>query len=364
MLSVIIVNYNSAGLLKECYSSIVSTVNCPIEFIFVDSGSKEDDANELRNLEGAGIKVIFLGENLGYASALNAGIENAGGDFILMTNPDVVYRPHSIKIMMNALSNLSRCGAVGPRTWWDREKIFMLPFSELITPLWIIRTELMRVSRTFRDTILKKWIKEALRYWLSGQPVRQEMISGACIMTTRSILDVVGGFDGSFPLYFEDTDWCMRVRKAGYHLYMLPEAGLVHYYNQSSQHERTASMEKYNYSLHKYMQKYFKGRFYLTNLVQKFLAKKQYKKEEVYVDLGALTEPPVFRFRDSSRKLLLLSPLDTLRPSAGAIFDESVFGVPKELWYRLGEGRYFLKVVYLDELVDCGAWSWERVYSR
>ena len=360
-LSVIAVNHNSSALLKECFSSIVSTIgNEPFEFFVIDSGSKEEDVNNLLNLERDNVKIILNSENIGYAKAVNIGIRNARGDFILITNPDVFYKSNSIKIMLNALVTLPQCGAVGPRTWWNKEMTFLLPYSEIITPCSIFKKELMKISRAMNELILRRWIKRTLRYWLSEKPLRQEMLSGACIMTTKKVLDVAGGFDEIFPLYFEDTDWCLRVRKAGYRLYMVPQAGVIHYYNQSAKQDMEASQEKFNYSLDKYVRKHFKGQLFLLRQTLRLHKLSSNKASTMYDDKGILNTPPVFTFKDGSRKLFLLSPVDSLIPSAGSFFEGNSFEIPVDLWDCLGEGRYFVKAFALERLKDCGSWSWVK----
>jgi GT2 family glycosyltransferase len=364
MVSVIAVNYNSSALLKECLHSIASTAGDEnLEFLVVDSGSREEEVERLSDLERDNVKIILSSGNIGYAKAVNTGIENAKGDVILITNPDVVYKPGSIKAMLSALSELPGCGAVGPKTWWNKRMTFLLPTGELITPSWILKTELMRISPFVSRAILKRWVRKTLRYWLSGEPETQEMLSGACIMTTRRVIEKVGVFDDSFALYFEDTDWCLRARKAGYRLYLAPQAHIVHYYNQSAKQDAGASQEKYNDSMDRYMRKHFRiNPALLRSMVR--LLDGVHKASARYEDKGVLSEPPVFTFGDASRKLLLLSPVDFLVPSAGAFVEGDSFKVPEDLWGLLGEGRYFVKVLYLETLVECGAWSWEKRSSE
>ena len=361
MLSVIAVNYNSSLLLKECFSSIVSTIGDEdVEFIVVDSGSREEDVAWLLNLKGDNVKIILSRENIGYAKAVNRGIKNADGDLILITNPDVVYMPDSIKIMANALLELSQCGAVGPKAWWNKKMTFLLPINELVIPYRIFMMELARVSQTMNNAILKRWIKKTLKYWLSVKPMRQEMLSGACIMTTRKILDRVGGFDDSFPLYFEDTDWSLRVRKAGYQLYTVPQAHIIHYYNQSAKQEIGVSSRKFNESSEKYLRKHFgEGQLSLLRLFMRFM-KARTIIHAVYEERGILTTPPAFTFKDVSKKLFLLSPVDLMIPSAGSFFEGNSFVIPEDLWALLGEGRYYAKVVDLKHFHDCGSWQWTK----
>lgn len=355
-LSVIAVNYNTSNLLKRCLSSMVSTIsNIPIEIIIVDNGSRKEERDVLNEIEGDAM-VIFKEGNRGYSKAVNEGIKNASGDLILITNPDVIYMPYSINKMIEAVASLHKCGAVGPKTWWDEDMTFMLPFSELVTPLRMLKAELMTSSQIFNNIILKAWIGHSLRYWLSEVPISQEMLSGACIMTKRDVIEDVGGFDERFPLYFEDTDWCLRVRKKGYRLYMIPDAKIIHYYNQSAKQESELSQEKFNYSSAKYLEKHFNVQLKIMGYIKRLF---RYKwKGLLYEDMGITTEPPIFRFNDKGEKLILLSPVTTLIPSAGAFVNGDSFTINEGLWNLLGKGVYFMKAFLLEGIKDIGAWSW------
>jgi GT2 family glycosyltransferase len=361
MLSVIAVNYNSSSLLHECFSSIGSAIGtADFEFIAVDSGSHETDVAHLLTLQGDGVEILLNKENVGYAKAVNQGLTKARGDFILITNPDVLYGPESLQRMMKSFSELPRCGAVGPLTWWNKQMTFLLPASEIITPCRIAKTELVRGSTSLSAIVMKNWIKRNIRYWQTAIPLEQEMLAGASIMTTKKVLDVVGGFDDAFPLYFEDADWCLRARKSGYALYMDPRATIVHYYNQSAKQDAETSRGKFDYSLGRFSMKHYAMQSALMKRILKFQPCRCGQAKILFDDMGKLTSPPVFRFQSGSRKLLLLSPVDSLMPAAGAFFHADTFGIPEDLWECLGEGRYFVKAFALDVLKGCGAWTWSK----
>jgi len=218
----------------------------------------------------------------------------------------------------------------------------------------------MRFSRGMSESVLKGWLKETLVYWMSEKPVRLKMLSGACIMTTRKIIEHIGGFDETFPLYFEDTDWFLRVRDAGYDLYMAPDAHIIHYYSQSSGQDMESSQKKFYDSMEKYISKHFRGQLSFYNVLKNL---KNYGHKKTYMhydEMGNFTASPAFTFEGSARKLLLLSPVETMIPSAGAFFEGTSFCIPEDLWDSLWRGRYFVKVFDLKHLESCGAWSWRK----
>ncbi len=361
MLSIIIVNHNSSDVLKECYFSIISTFKEePFEIFIVDSGSGNEEIDKLMELEKENVRIILNKENIGYAKAVNQGIKSCRGEHILISNPDIIYLSDSIKAMSDIMTTLPKCGGVGPKTWWNKKMDFLLPQSQLITPYRIFLQDLMKTSKAIKKNLLKSWLRSNLTFWLSVKPSRQEMLSGACIMTTRKIIDKVGGFDEIFPLYFEDTDWSLRVRKSGYNLFMIPQAQIIHYYNQSAKKDITSSQQKFNYSLSKYLKKHFQMKSCFFNILTSLLMKKKELVSPSFKDLGTLQSPPSFEFSDSRKKILLLSPLESMIPSSGAFLEGDSFLFPDDLWHCLGEGRYFIRCFYFDSLIDCGSWSWVK----
>jgi hypothetical protein len=264
---------------------------------------------------------------------------------------------------MKSCSELPRCGAVGPMTWWNRQMTFQLPMSEIITPWRNARAACVRGSRSLHALVLKNWIRRNVRYWQMETPIGQEMLAGASIMTTRKVLDVVGGFDGAFPLYFEDADWCLRIRKAGYLLYTDPGAVIIHYYNQSAKQDAGTAVKKFDYSLFRFFSKHFRVQAALMKGIRRLLRNIPDRTTISFDDIGISALPPVFRFPSLSRKLFLLSPVDSLIPSAGAFFEGDTFGIPEDLWSHLGAGRYFAKAFELDGLRGCGSWTWVKSNS-
>lgn len=361
MISIIAINYNSSSLLKECFSSIRSTIGTlDFEFIAVDSGSQETDVGNLLTLQEDSAEILLNRENIGYAKAVNQGLAKARGDFMMITNPDVVYRPGSIQRMIKSFSELPRCGAVGPKTWWNRQMTFQLPMSEIITPWRKARAEIVRGSKLLSARVLKNWTRRNVRYWQREIPIEQEMLSGASIMTTAKVINAVGGFDGAFPLYFEDADWCLRTRKAGYLLYMDPGAVIIHYYNQSAKLETGTAAEKFDYSLGRFFTKHYKVQSALMDRILQMRTNIRNRTTTLFDDIGRLDLPPDFRFPTVSRKLLLLSPIDSLIPSAGSFFEGNTFRIPDDLWSHLGMGRYYVKAFELEELRGCGSWTWVK----
>jgi len=350
-LSIIIVNYNSTTLLLECFQSLLRNMDrYSFELIVVDNGSRKEEIINLKNLKQYdNVFLILNKDNIGYAKAVNIGLELSKGNYILISNPDVLYLKNSIKELITAIDSVSNCGAVSPRVWWDEKQTFLLPNNELITPGYIFIKSLASHNVYLEKYILREWLKKTLLYWKAEKYLEVELISGSCIMTRKNIVNMVGNFDEQFPLYFEDTDWFLRVKKAGYTLYYVPEANVVHFYNQSAKQEKESSNLKFNLSMKKFLRKHFKKQMYLFDPLNKVLDYKSVSvKSFSFKELGFLKEPIFFTIKHNSAKLLLLSPNECMMPAAASFLKSDYFVMNKYLWDRLSYGRYFIKIFDLN----------------
>ncbi len=350
-LSIIIVNYNSTELLFKCFQSLLKNLEgYSFELIIIDSGSRKEEIVNLSKLEKYDNVFLILKEgNIGYAKAVNIGLELSKGEYILISNPDVLYLKNSIKELIAAFDSLPDCGAVSPRVWWDEKQTFLLPNNELITPGYIFIKNLLSYYVCLEKYILREWLKSTLLYWRAEKSIEVGLISGSCIMTSKKIINMVGKFDEQFPLYFEDTDWFLRVKKAGYKLYYVPDANIIHFYNQSAKQERESASLKFNLSMQMFLKKHFKFRNHIFGILNKILKYKNIKKKSLYQNIGFVDKHIAFNVKNNSEKLLLLSSVECMIPSAGAFLKNDNILINQNILERLGDGRYFVKVISLDK---------------
>lgn len=211
--SVIIVNYNTKGLVSDCIDSIFSnTSGLDFEVIVVDNGSI-DGSREVFRDDGR-IKYIFNDENLGFGRANNLGLTAVSGRNVIFLNSDTLLRGNALKTLSDFLDSNPETGACGANLF-TREGA---PNQSYMLYRPGIRAELARFfeikGETFND---------------SGRPKRVGFISGADLMVRKSVLDKVGAFDPRFFLYFEETELCARIEAAGYGIHSVPEAEITHF---------------------------------------------------------------------------------------------------------------------------------------
>lgn len=230
-LSIIILNYKSRGLLKQCLRGIMlQKLTASYEIIVVDNNSG-DGTDEMMRSEFSHLTYIQAGANGGFAAGNNLGIRRSSGRYILVLNPDIAVLSNAIDRMARFLDDHPNVGLCAPK---------------LLNPDGTVQTS-CRKFPTVLTILLRRsplgqlpWAKKKLRDFLlldwdhaENRPV--DWVLGACMMVRRSAMERVGLMDERFFLYFEDVDWCRRFWQSGYLVYYLgADAELVHYHQRLS----------------------------------------------------------------------------------------------------------------------------------
>jgi len=190
--------------------------------------------------------------NLGFARGNNQGIQKSKGRYILLLNPDIIVHPQAIQEMLQFLEQRPRAGAVGAK---------LLNPDGTTQRVGLFRRFPSIRQVLFFDTILRRWAMRITnlrnRYWEyfdEDKPCEIDQVPGACLMTRRDVIQEVGLLDKDFTIWYEDVDWCYRMRKGGWELYCLPEATMTHVLGQSTIHWSTVEKE---IRLHESMLKFF-----------------------------------------------------------------------------------------------------------
>ena len=230
-ISVIIVNYHTSAFIIDCVTSILEkTRGVAYEVIIIDNNSEpdfEDKINAALPEEKKGnFRFLALPENIGFGRANNEGLNMATGRNIFFLNPDTVLVNNAIKILSDFLDSHEKAGACGGNLY-DAEKIPALSFKRLLPG---VRWEINELFNLKPGKLIfgKNWIHN-----FTGQPIKVGYINGADLMVKREVLEKTGGFSQDFFLYYEETDLCNRIKRAGWDIYSVPEAEILHLESKS-----------------------------------------------------------------------------------------------------------------------------------
>jgi len=258
-LSIVIVSYNSKRFLKNCLRSIYENLGVSnFEVIVVDNSSQDGSVSMLKE-EFPQVKIIENQKNLGFARANNQALKKCQGKYILLLNPDTELFSTTLDQMLFFMDQHPDAGALGIRTWSDPQKTFQWGADILLTPILFI-FEFTLLGKLFPQNRIFKKCWEADRKIFDCQSYSLvETIDGDCLLVRKEILEEVGFLDEDFFMYYEDLDWCRRIKEKGWSLYYLAEAEVVHYAWKSSSNRDEAYRTFLN-GMGPYLKKNF-GRF-------------------------------------------------------------------------------------------------------
>lgn len=248
--SVVIVSYNTTDLLRACLKALRDTAGAlSLETFVVDNNSPDGSAAMVAT-EFPDVRLIANGSNVGFARANNQAIARAEGRLLLLLNPDAECRPGAMVTMARYLDEHPDVGAVGPKLLYPNGavqpngRVFPSPWREFIGHSGLRRFNPGRFNRMMeygRDDFEVKW--------------ETDYVMGSCIMTRRAVMEQAGMLDEDFFMYYEEVEWCWRVRRAGYRIVYLPAAVVVHHHMASARQNSRAMTARLYHSMRTYYRK-------------------------------------------------------------------------------------------------------------
>ncbi|MBF0593046.1 MAG: glycosyltransferase family 2 protein [Nitrospirae bacterium] len=361
--SIIVVNYRAAEFVLGCVDSILAGDAGGVEVIVVDNSSTQAETERLETLANRGVKLIFNAGNPGFAKACNQGVNMSSGKYIMFLNPDTIVFDGCVRRLVDYLDSARDAGAVGPRTWWDSARTIQLIQQHLPSPYLSI-IESLSGLRYLHRTIDRAILRRDYLYSSTTTPLSVQMLPGSAILTSRAILQRVGLFDEDYPLYFEDSDWCRRLRQSGLNLYMVPDAQICHFYNQSARTDSGGASGKFAASAERYMSRHHSpmSRLAATHISRVANRLKANSPLPGLIDLGIIGHSPIFSSNKavSGRLLFQLSVNTAFLPSAIALAYKPEFQLPQEVWSYLCSGVYYARLVQLQPYKTLDMWQFIR----
>jgi hypothetical protein len=217
--SIVIVNWNTRELLRQCLRSVASQAGpLSLELFVVDNGSS-DGSPEMVKREFPHVNLIENQHNLGFARACNQALRQARGKAAMLLNSDAQLLPGSLQTLYGHLNQRLNYGAVG---------------AQLVDEDGSLQNAVDHFPTLITELGNKSLLKILFPTWYPGkrsgftEPVEVPSLIGAAMMVRREVLEKVGLLDEEYFFFMEETDWCYRMRQQGWKIIHLPHARILH----------------------------------------------------------------------------------------------------------------------------------------
>jgi len=227
-MSIVIVNWNTEALLRQCLASILAhPPEGDYEVVVVDNASTDGSVAMVRD-EFPSVTLLANEKNVGFAAGNNLAMEASTADMVLLLNSDTVVRPGALETLRQFMERHPEAGAAGAR--------LLNPDGSLQPSCFPLPTLLSEGMHLFH---LDHRRRRVMHEWDVSQPRRVDVLLGACMLLRREAVAQVGLLDEGYFMYSEEVDYCRRLQEAGWALYWVPEAEVVHYGGQSTRQVAT-----------------------------------------------------------------------------------------------------------------------------
>jgi len=250
VLSIIFIYYNTPNEILNALKSLPEAINkINYEVLILNNASPKPLPKEVKNFKN--VNIINSKRNLGYGGGINFAAKNAKGTYLLVVNPDVIFIKNSIKLMVEKLESESSAGVLGPQIIDTEGNILLVGNGWPFLPggLFIFSF----INKLFPNNYFSK------KYFIKDMDRKHEKeietVCGACMMFRKSVFKEIGGFDERFFLYFEETDICYRIKKAGHKVLFSPKAQIIHLVSKSTSYKKFIQRE-FEKSRFKFFKKY------------------------------------------------------------------------------------------------------------
>ena len=230
-LSIIIVNWNTCDITRNCLRSVREKVtDVDYEVIVVDNASSDSSVDMIR-VEFPEAQLIVNTENLGFGRANNQGMRAARGRYLLLLNSDTIVIDDSIQRLIKFIDGEPEIGIAG----------FKLLFEDLTLQGSCSRFPSIKLALV-EDLMLYKVLSRRRQgevllggYWAHDHTRDVDVVWGAAMLVRREVFDQTAGFDEKIFMYGEDLEWCMRVDSLGWRITFVHDCRIVHLNHKSAE---------------------------------------------------------------------------------------------------------------------------------
>ena len=231
-LSIIILNYNTKDLLRDCLKSVKKAEKDSFRYqiIVVDNASTDSSAEMVKE-NFLWVELVVNKKNVGFAAGNNRGIKKSTGRYVLFLNPDTLVQPDTFKIMLNFMEKHPRVGAATCRVELPSGELDYSCHRGFPTP-WSALAHFSGLAKLFRR------MNFFSGYTLTHLPLNKthEIDSGcgAFLIVRREAGEEISWWDEDYYWYGEDLDFCYRLKKKGWRIMFVPKTKIIHYKGAAS----------------------------------------------------------------------------------------------------------------------------------
>ena len=227
--AVIVLTWNGKTLTLDCLESLSRLEYANVEVILVDNGSTDGTVPAVRDAYGSRVNIIENERNMGFSGGNNAGIRRAlenGADYVLLLNNDTIVDPGLIDGLLAGITAEPDIGVAGA-------KIF---YASPPDQIWFAGGEVFLSKGTTRHIGIRE--KDVGQY---EEPREVDYVTGCALMARRDVFETIGALDPTFVAYYEDVDFCMRAKRAGYRVVYVPFGKVWHKISSSTGGQASAA---------------------------------------------------------------------------------------------------------------------------
>ncbi len=240
-LGIVIVSYNTCQLTLNCLAALYAALaqeGLAAQVCVVDNASSDDSAARI-SARYPQATLIRSDRNLGFAGGTNLGLAHLlaltpAPRHLLLLNPDTLVQPQALTRMLAFLDQHPPVGAVGAQLAYSDGSFQHGAFG--FPTLWMAFFDFYTLNHRLIHSRLNG--RYPRRLYEAGKPFPIDHPLGAALMARREALEQVGLLDEGFFMYCEEIDWCLRAKQAGWQIYCVPQARIVHLEGQSTRQFR------------------------------------------------------------------------------------------------------------------------------
>lgn len=234
--TVVVVSYNTADLLRACLDSVMSEGEGPLSVrTWVVDNASHDGSADVVAREYPKVHLQVNAHNAGFATACNAAIRQSASRYVLLLNPDAQLAPGALQTMVRFLDEHPRAGWCGPRlTHPDGSH---QPSARRFPTVWSTAFAMTGAARTRPGS---RHTMDLHAAYGADLDLRADWATGACLLVRSEAIAAVGLMDEGYFLYFEELDWCKRLADAGWEGWYVAGATASHHGGASVEEEDPA----------------------------------------------------------------------------------------------------------------------------